>query len=523
MIQLKESTIRFVTVVLVFLSISLRVISLPYSNFDLATYNLPWYQILIDQGISKALATNFSNYSPPYTYFLALATLTHGFLPPIIALKLIPVSFDLLGAFYIYKIVRLKYQQGYIPYLAAAIYFTAPTVILNSSYWGQADSLYTVFLLACLYYLMAEKPFLAMLAFGIAFAFKAQAVFFFPFLCLMAIRKRIPWIYFGIIPLVYLIAITPVVLLGRPLLDTLLIYASQSSSYTRLSVNAPNLYLLFSNKFYALIMPSGLLIAIILLIYWIYTSAQSKNTLNPNYLLLTAFIATAITPFLLPKMHDRYFYPADVLSIPLAFYWPTLWFIPILYQFISIFSISVFLFEGSTEFVILAAILNTITIAILLRHQRIIENRAKTNQKISSALSWGATILTPIFLFGLILKLLLTSYFVRLEYNTPYFPADEFGFSKYERITWSSQIVDYLKNEKDIRNLARLKFENGIPVFNDRERFHLESIKVVVENIFTIWRVSLLGLFILGLLSWIGDWQHKFRNGINRGGKFKSY
>jgi Gpi18-like mannosyltransferase len=148
----KYSILKSTAIALVILSVCLRVISIPHSNHDMGVYNLPWYETLYQKGIGEALATNFSNYTPPYTYFLALATLTRDYIPPLTAIKLIPICFDILGAFYVYKIIKLKYQHGDMPYLAAAIYFTAPTVILNSAYWGQADSLYTSLLLACIYF-----------------------------------------------------------------------------------------------------------------------------------------------------------------------------------------------------------------------------------------------------------------------------------------------------------------------------------------------------------------------------------
>ena len=152
----KDNNLKIVTQLLILASLILRVIFIPHSNHDMAVYNLFWYQTLFEKGISEALATNFSNYTPLYTYFLALATLTHNFIPPLIAIKLIPICFDVLGAFYVYKIIKLKYPHGNIPYLAAAIYFAAPTVILNSSYWGQADSLYTS-LSACLLIFSADR------------------------------------------------------------------------------------------------------------------------------------------------------------------------------------------------------------------------------------------------------------------------------------------------------------------------------------------------------------------------------
>ncbi|MDD2922626.1 MAG: hypothetical protein PHQ36_10110, partial [Anaerolineales bacterium] len=160
---LKRNNLKITALLLALVSLSLRVIALPYENYDLKVFNLVWYETLYQHGIAQTLATNFANYTPPYTYFLALATFTREFITPLTAIKLIPTCFDLLGAFLIYKIVKLKFQQGDIPSLAAAVYFTAPTIIINSSFWGQADSLYTACLLACLYLLMIEKPLPAIL------------------------------------------------------------------------------------------------------------------------------------------------------------------------------------------------------------------------------------------------------------------------------------------------------------------------------------------------------------------------
>jgi Gpi18-like mannosyltransferase len=425
---------KVTTILLIVLSLTLRVISIssPRSNIDMDGYLL-WYQTLYQQGIGKTLATDFSIYAPPYTYFLALATLTHDFIPPITAIKLIPTCFDLLGAVYVYKIVKLKYQQGDIPYLASAVYFTAPTIILNSAYLGQIDSLYTSLLLVCLYFLLTEKPFISMLAFGLAFSIKAQAVFFLPFLGIMIIRKRIPWFYFGLIPLVYLIAVLPTALLGRPLLEALLIYAKQSDTFAVPSMNAPNLYSLFPPAWYSGILPVGMVAAIILIAYWIFATSQNKMVFDARYLILIAFISTTLVPFLLPKMHDRYFYPADVLSIALAFYWPTLWFIPALYQLGSIGAVSVFTFDTDPSLIIFGFILNTIALAIVLRTQRLAEKRHAANQKITFALSWLVTILTPVILFCISLNFLLAPAFVRIAYAAPSMPADQYGFSKSER------------------------------------------------------------------------------------------
>jgi Gpi18-like mannosyltransferase len=516
----KDSNLKIATGLLIFASLILRAISIPHSNHDMVVYNLLWYHTLYQKGIGETLATNFSNYTPPYTYLLALATLTHGLIPPLVAIKLIPFYFDMLGAYYIYKIIKLKYQQGDLPYLGAAIYFSVPTVILNSSYWGQADSLYTSILLACIYFLLTERSFASMLAFGLAFSIKAQAVFLLPFLVIMAFRRRITWLYFGLIPIVYVATILPVVFLGRSFLESLLIYAKQSDTFAVLSMNAPNLYSFFSREWYSPILSIGIIAAIILIGYWIYITSQIRIDLDNKYIILVAVISTALVPFVLPKMHDRYFYSTDVLSIVLAFYWPTLWFIPVLYQLISTSAISVFLFNINSSIVVFGFAINSIALASMLRTQRLAEKRVATNQKISSALSWLVAMLTLIVVFGISLNLLLTPAFIRIEFAIPQNPADSYSFTKSDRFQWASQTIDYMTNDRQTQYLARQKYANGSPVFNADEIAIVENIKKSVQKTLMIWRLSLAVSFILGLLAWAGNWLPKFRQGIKRGGWF---
>jgi Gpi18-like mannosyltransferase len=49
-------------------------------------------------------------------------------------------------------------------------------------------------------------------------------------------------------------------------------------------------------------------------------------------------------PFFLPKMHERYFYPADVFAIAYGFFFAEHFFIPIAMGTISLFAYQPFLF-----------------------------------------------------------------------------------------------------------------------------------------------------------------------------------
>ena len=513
----KNNAIKTLIILLVLASVVLRFISIPNSNQDMVVYNLRWYEELSQKGIGEALGTNFSNYAPPYTYLLAIATFTRGLIAPLTAIKLIPIGFDLLGAYFIYKIVKLKYQQGYFPQLAAVIYFATPTVILNSAYWGQADSIYTSALLICLYLLMTDRPLLSMLTFGAAFSVKAQAVFLLPLLGVMALRKKINWLYFGAIPFVYLIAILPVVILGRPFMDALLVYAKQSDTFNMLSMNAPNVYSLFPREWYAFVLPIGLALTVLLVLGWTYMTWQAKAELDNKTTILLAFISAALIPFLLPKMHDRYFYPADVLSILLAFYWPSLWFMPILFQLSSGGAIAVFLFNANSAFTIYGFLINAIALGIALRAQRTVEQREATSPIIAKSLAWLITILVPVALFGIMLNFLLTPVFLRVEYALPYM-TEANGLTKSERFQWAAQTVEYLSNDRKPQFLQRLRLDNGAPVFSDREIGMVEDMKRSTKNVMSIWYLALAFSFIFSISAWIGDWLPTLRDGVRRGG-----
>lgn len=514
----KDISKKYMVGFLIFSSILLRGISLPFSNRDMVFYNLPWYHTLVDMGIERALGTAFTNYTPFYSYLLALATLTHEFIPPLVAIKIIPICFDLFGALFIYKIIKLKYDWGVMPYLGGAIYFTAPTVILNSAYWGQVDSVYTSLLLVCLYFVLKEKSLQAILAFGLAFSIKAQAIFLFPFLVVLAIRKRLSWLYFGIIPIVYLITVLPVVFLGRPLLDALTVYLHQSVTFDLLSSNSPTFYFLLPSQWYSFTLLPALVIGVGFILYWIYSTGKRITILDNKYLILIAFISSVLVPFLLPKMADRYFYPADVISIALAFYWPSLWFIPVLYQLISTIAISNFLFGTNSSIVTIGFIINTIAIAVMIRTQQLAEKRNATKKNIPSVLSWLVAILMPIILFGVSLNILLMPVYIRIEYAMPHISADKYGFSKAERYKWAAKTIDYLTSIRRTPYLVGFEFQKGAPVFSVREVAFIDNLKSSLRTTLTICNLSLAATFILGMFAWAGDWFLVFVNGVKRGG-----
>ena len=109
------------------------------------------------------------------------------------------------------------------------------------------------------------------------------------------------------------------------------------------------------------------------------------------------------------------------------------------------------------------------------------------SQKLSLLLSWLVTILVPLALLMLGVRLLMTPLFLEAEYRMPGFPEDSYGFTLQDRLEWSKPSVEYLLNGESVDFLAKLQFDNGKPIYNERELSHMLDVKKVVQMLLKIW------------------------------------
>jgi integral membrane protein (TIGR01906 family) len=138
--------------------------------------------------------------------------------------------------------------------------------------------------------------------------------------------------------------------------------------------------------------------------------------------------------------------------------------------------------------------------------------------KTRSFLSWIVTILVPIAIVLTGVRLMMTPAFVNLEYSMPGFPEDRYGFTKQDRLYWSEIALDYLLNSEDISFLGDLLFEDGTPVYNERELKHMVDVKIVLQITMVAWYIALGGLFALAVWAWRAEWAYEYRLGLARGG-----
>lgn len=357
--------------ILILAGLILRFMGLGIITEDMRLAYVRWFELLSSQGFS-AMQTGFSDYTPPFLYLLWSTTWTRGLIPVVTSVKLLPILFDVGNAICIYNISRLKYPQGPLPLIGAAIFFALPTFILDSAWWGQVDSIYTFFVLTSLYFLLKNQPLRGMIFYGIAFSFKLQAIFLAPYLLLLILKRRIPAVYALVVPAMYFVMMIPALLMGRPIFDTLKIYAAQTNVLHLLNINAPNLYLFISNDWFDPVLIFGLGLTALLALAWVIGSSRQIKTMTPEIMVMCAAVCALMIPFFLPKMHDRYFYVADVLFLLLAVYLPRMWVWVLTSQVVSTITYSIYIIfnkPGSgalvpEPLVILAALLTILTVFI---------------------------------------------------------------------------------------------------------------------------------------------------------------
>ncbi len=113
---------------------------------------------------------------------------------------------------------------------------------------------------------------------------------------------------------------------------------------------------------------------------------------------------------------------------------------------------------------------------------------------------WLITFLTPFVILMISVRILITPIFAKIEYNLPGFPEDPYGFALEDRLQWSEPSIRYLVNNEDIDYLEDLTFDDGEPIFNDRELSHMVDVKGVVTGM----RVTLaIFLIVLIVCTWV--------------------
>lgn len=313
--------------------ICIRVSLLHFASRDYNVFLSQWLSQMREYKGLEALRVQIGDYNMPYLYFLFIISKFN--LSDLVLIKWFSCVFDFVCAFFVMKCVEVKFQNVFVK---IAAFFTAlvhPTVLMNSAYWGQCDSILVAGIVASFYFLLKGNGRLATIMFALAFSFKLQAIFVLPAFIVAVIVGKVKLKDLIFFPLTFIATLLPAIAAGRSIVDSLSVYFMQTTQYPELILNAPSVYQLVSSKAsfesfnFLGIMLSGL--AALLLVYLCFVF---KDKIGQKQLVLVFFLSSLLLPFLLPRMHERYFFIADIMSIIYLFYNPKRWY----FSFITVFA-----------------------------------------------------------------------------------------------------------------------------------------------------------------------------------------
>ena len=298
------------------LSLWLHFIAWPTVAPDMVEYVIPWYRHIVETGPVAAFATPFSNYTPAYLYLLAIGSFADPWLAPITVIKLISVG----GTFCLAWSVHALLKAADSPWRreAALATFLLPTPLLNGPYLGQCDAFWVAACLMAVAAALRDRTAAMLVWCGVALSFKAQAAFLAPFIFAMLIERRAPLHLWLVPPAVYAAFALPAWLAGWPALDLLMVYPLQTVHFE----SGGNL----ANPWAALryLTESGgkelfwIGFAAAAAVAAFYIARLGRLKLDATGIIGAALLSCFMLPWLLPKMHERYWLLADMLAFAFA-------------------------------------------------------------------------------------------------------------------------------------------------------------------------------------------------------------
>lgn len=300
----------------------LRLCLLDHQTHDYQTFLAQWVAFFKQNGGFGAISSSVGDYNMPYLYFLA--AISYSSIPDLYLIKLFSILFDLLLAWAALRLCRRLCSEGsFVPLLCFTLFLFLPTFVLNGSFWGQCDSLYAALTLLGIDAVFCNRPKTSVLLLALSFSFKLQTVFLIPLWCVFWFTKRVKFRHLLLFPVGYFVTILPALLMGKPLMDILSIYLTQAEEYSsRLTLNAPSVFSLFPYGVevdVTLFSRIGIIAAFLLLFAVLALLFFKRKQVSPKLILCAAAVMTIGIPFLLPHMHERYFFLAGAVTLVLAF------------------------------------------------------------------------------------------------------------------------------------------------------------------------------------------------------------
>ena len=270
-----------------------------------------------------------ADYPPLYIYVLALigkiGTISYFKTYFVLILKIPSIIADVVTAYLIYKLGK-KYFKSEIGILLSAFYIFNPAIFIDSTFWGQVDSIFTLMIVIAVFLLSEKKIATSSAVFAAAILMKPQGIIFLPILFFELVRKINLKIFMksAISALITaVIIILPFSLNGQNPLWIFKLYSNTISEYPYASVNGFNFFSLIGanytkNTDTLFVFNYHIWGMIFIIVTTLISGAVYIKNNNRNFISAIALLQIAGVFTFSVGMHERYLFPAVALSI-LAF------------------------------------------------------------------------------------------------------------------------------------------------------------------------------------------------------------
>ena len=292
-----------------------RVSFIEHVSGDYEIYLANWMDKFRAVSFSEGMRQNIGEYNVLYQYILFLITRLP--VPALYAVKTVSLIGDAMLAGACALLAAKGKRQNAVALCAALL---LPVCVLNGGMFAQCDSLYASCALWGLVFALEEKPTAGAICFALSLAFKLQAMFILPIVAVLWSARRLRLADALTFLLTLAATALPAMIGGKSIGQILSIYIGQTGLYNGLTYNAPGFFGLMNTNGldvyaygnFGMMLALGAVCALLA-----YAMPRAEKMDRTDWV-RTALLMVLLCVFLLPRMHERYFYLADVLAVILA-------------------------------------------------------------------------------------------------------------------------------------------------------------------------------------------------------------
>lgn len=365
---------------------------IPISYYNSPIGNIPYG----DPRLATLVVTGLVRGNYPVFYYTILAIFSYLPMSNLAVIKIVSFIIDFIMAAGVLAVVSRFTKNRALLVLSYLFALIMPTFFINSSIWGQSDAIYGAMALWFIYFIMKDKPKTAMVFIGLALTIKIQIIFILPLVGWLFLKKKFRVFYFLIPVVIVFLSFLPNYIAGMSFMTPIDQYRNLAGTYSSVNMNSGSMYAFVQGinaRLKNYVDDFGVPFAFIILISLIYYVYHQGVKVNNKSLLLLGTIFAILTPFILPHMHERYFYMSEIMLIVYAMTNKNRWHLALLAQMSGLLTYSNFILGGfffpdlGAGNLVIAAIINAYIIFALIKDIGLLEKGEQLEAKTSKEFS----------------------------------------------------------------------------------------------------------------------------------------